>query len=201
MGKNLNIVHDWLKGNNLRPTSINFVTDKSELEKKKNDMLIGQKYSDDDGKEWEKTTYGWTSVPKVLSAIKESNPHCTVCQKEIDFHNKQDSRAYSHTKMCFDCMIDMDTTRKLQGSFKNFEQIYVFKKQRDFVKSTLQDLNEALLALEKQSAIEFINEFGDREKWSGLSPEKIKQDVMRDITEGEQVLLDINDQLSKLDAK
>lgn len=197
MGKNLRIVQDWVDGNNLRPPSINFVMDKVELEKKKSKMNIGERYTDDDGKEWEKTSYGWASVPKVINAIKDSAPKCSACQKDIGLNSK-DERFYNNSKMCLDCTIEMDTKRKLNGTFKNFEQIFVFQKQRDYIKDMLEQLSEGLKSLGQKDTIEFINEFGDREKWSGLDVNKIRKEMESDIKEGKEILQKIEEQLEKL---
>lgn len=197
MEKNLSIVNDWLKGDNMRPLSINFVTDASDLEKKKTKMEVGEKYSDADGKEWEKTSYGWASVPKVINAIHASAPHCTGCNKEIEINSKDD-KTYGQTKLCFECTIDMDMKRKLDGSYKNFEQIFIFKKQRDYVTNMIAELEEGLESLGKKEAIEFINEFGDREQWSGLDVVKIKTEMTSDISDGKEALIRINEQLEKL---
>lgn len=199
MGKNLSIINDWLHGDNLRPPSINFVVDKSELEKKKSNMAVGERYTDNDGKEWEKTSYGWSSVPKTLSAIKDTNPKCCGCQKEIEMNHRHDSKSYSQSKLCFDCLIDLDTQRKLKGTYKNFEKLFIFKKQRDFVISTLKELKDALGSLGDKQVLEFINEFGDREKWTDLNMDKIKADLQKDIDEGEDALKNINEQIKLLD--
>lgn len=197
MNKNLSIINDWLRGDNLRPPSINFVTDKSSLEKEKREMKIGDTYTDEDGKTWKKTSYGWTNVPKVLTAIKETACKCSACQKEIELNSK-DNKFYTQTKMCFDCTIEMDTKRKLNGTFKDHEQYFIFKKQRDFVSDMIKDLKQGLESLGDKEAIEFINEFGDREKWSGgQTIGQIKEEMKKDIKEGEEVLNNIEKQLRK----
>jgi hypothetical protein len=197
MGKNLRIIQDWVDGNNMRPTSINFVTDKVEVNKKKSAMNIGDIYIDDDGKEWVKTTYGWASIPKVLKAIKDTAPHCSACQKEIELGSRDD-KFYSQTKLCFDCTIEMDTKRKLNGTFENYQEQFVFKKQRDYVMDMLSNLKEGLKALDTKQTVEFVNEFGDRESWSGLNVDKIRAEIEKDILEGEEILKNINEQLEKI---
>lgn len=194
---NISIIQDWLKGDNLRPPSINFVVDKVNEEKKRREMKIGDTYTDEDGKMWKKTSYGWSSIPKVLTAIKETACKCSACQKEIDL-NTRDSKFYAQSKMCFDCTIEMDTKRKLNGTFKDYEQYFIFKKQRDYVLNMIQDLKNGLESLKEKQTIEFINEFGDREKWSGLDVNKIREEMEKDLKEGEEVLKNIEEQIEKL---
>jgi hypothetical protein len=197
---NISIIQDWLKGDNLRPPSINFVVDKINEEKKKREMNIGDTYTDDDGKTWRKTSYGWANIPKVLTAIKETACKCSACQKEIEL-NTRDSKFYAQTKMCFDCSIEMDTKRKLNGTFKNYEQYFIFKKQRDYVSNLIQELKHGIESLNEKETIEFINEFGDIEKWSGINVNKIKEDMEKDLIEGESILKNINEQLEKFNVQ
>lgn len=200
MSSNLKIIQDWVDGNNLRPVSINFVEDSDEKKAEKN-AGVGEQWTDVNGKVWEKTSYGKKSVPKVITALKETNPRCKACGKEIDYGHRYNVTTYGQNKMCFDCTIELDTQRKLNGTFKDYEKLFVFKKQRDYVNEVLEQLREGVNYLtEEGDKMEFVNEFGDIEKWSGLNVNKLREEMETEIKEGEEALIRINEQLERLKA-
>lgn len=199
MSSNLNIIQDWIDGKNFRPTSINF-SDLSEEKQAERDSKIGDRWVDADGKTWQKTKYGKRSIPKVITALEETNPNCKACGKQIHFSNRHDVTSYGQTKLCFDCMVELDTKRKLNGNFKEYEQLFVFKKQKDYVTETLDQLRDGLKYLDSEDdKLEFVNEFGDREVWSGLNVEKLKTEISEEIKEGEKALSRIDKQIKKLE--
>jgi len=198
MSSNLDIINDWVKGDNLRPVSINFVTDQL---KEANSRVVGDRWEDSDGKIWEKTSYGKKSIPKVLTAIAETNPNCKACQKEIRCDHRHDNSSYRNTKMCFDCMIELDTQRRINGTYKNYEMEFVLKKQRDYILDMLEQLRDGYSKLDDKDVMEFVNEFGDRESWSGLDVNKLKQEMQKDIKEGEDSLERVEKSLSELQMK
>jgi hypothetical protein len=194
---NLSTIRDWINDHNHRPASIGFVTDKAELEKKKRAMQIGETYTDEDGRVWEKKMYGWAKVPKVLTALKESNPHCAACGKEIDYTHRHNVTAYSKTKTCFDCLIEIDTERKINGTFKDHANSFILRKQQSYILDMLDKLREGYKPLDSDE-LTFTNEFGDIERWSGGNIGELKEDILKDIAEGERVLSEINEALEEL---
>lgn len=196
MGSNIEILKDWVDGKNFRPASINFVTDKLREEQARK---VGDRWEDDNGKIWEKTTYGKKSIPKVLTALAESNPKCSACQKEIHHTHRHDNSAYRNTKMCFDCMIELDTQRRINGTYNDYATVFVLKKQKDYVIDMLEQLRSSYDSIGNKDVMEFINEFGDREQWSGLDTKKLKEELQKDINEGEEALKRINESLQLLD--
>jgi hypothetical protein len=196
---NLNIVNDWLKGDNLRPPSITFAQDEElkDIQAKKDACKVGDTYEDAEGRVWKKlgpTT--WAQQPKILSALKESNPNCKCCEKEIEYTDRYNVTAYQKSSLCFDCMIEFDSQRKINGTYRDYEIRRVLETQKGWVDEQLEELHEYLKVADKP--IEFINEFGDRETWSGADTEQLKKDIQKDIDEGLEALTEINDAISKL---
>jgi hypothetical protein len=94
-------------------------------------------------------------------------------------------------------MVDIDTERKIVGTYNDFEDRHGLETQKAWVNEQLEELNEYLKVADKP--IEFVNEFGDREKWGG-NTEQLKKDIQKDIDEGLDVLTKIENELSKLPA-
>ena len=181
MGSNLDIVNDWVNGNNLRPTSIGFVG--LDNLKEARERKIGDRWLDDDGKEWERTSYGKKSIPKVLTVLSETNPNCRACSKEISFSHRHDVSAYGQTKMCFDCTVELDTEKKLKGEFEDHQLRFVFRKQKDYVADMLEQLKDGLAHIEESADMEFVNEFGDLDKWGGIDVDKLREEMEKEIRE------------------
>lgn len=197
MGSNLQILDDWVKGQNFRPASIHFHTEKEKEQQEKEKTPIGEIWTDSDGKQWKRLGKStWSRVGTVLDILKETNPNCKCCGKEIDYKHRHDVTSYHRSKFCFDCIIEVDNQRKLDGTFKLYEQKFVLEKQRDYVVDMLAQLKDGINHVDDN--IEFINEFGDREKWSGIDTTKLKEDMQRDIDEGEKALIDIANGLEKV---
>lgn len=197
MGSNLDIVNDWVNGNNLRPASIGFVG--LDNLKEAREREVGDQWEDADGKIWEKTTYGKKSIPKVLSALAESNPTCSCCEKEIEFQSRYDNTTYRNTKMCFDCTVEEDTQRRIAGTYKDYETRKVMEKQKDWVTDMLAQLKDGLAHLEENTTMEFVNEFGDLDRWGGMDVEKLRGEMEKEIQEGEDALVRIEKTLADLD--
>lgn len=197
---NLNIINDWINGNNLRPVSITFAQDKQlkTIRAKKEACKIGDTYEDVEGNIWKRLgANSWAKQPKILNALKDSNPSCKCCSKEIDYLHNYDVTAYAKSKCCFDCMIEIDTERKIAGTYNIFEDRHGLETQKAWVTEKLTELHEYLKSTD--SPIEFINEFGDREIWGG-NLKKLKADIQSDIDAGISMLEKIETELSKLPA-
>jgi hypothetical protein len=197
---NLDIINDWMNGNNLRPASITFAQDDelNDIQAKKAACEVGECYEDHEGKTWKRLgANSWAHQPKILTALKETNPNCRCCDREIEYDDRYNVTAYQKSKMCFDCMIEIDTQRKITGKFKEYEALRVLQNQQGWVKDKLEELHEYFKVSDKD--IEFVNEFGDLEKWKG-DKDKLKADLIRDIDEGEAVLLKITTELEALEA-
>ena len=98
-------------------------------------------------------------------------------------------------------MIELDTQRKLNGEFKNHQELFVFRKQKDYVIDMLAQLREGVEYINNgEDKMEFVNEFGDLEKWSGMDTKKLREEMEADIKEGEEALIRINEQLERLEA-
>lgn len=193
---NLGIINDWLNDRNHRPTNVGY----SNIEKiqEERERKVGDRWEDADGKLWEKTSYGKKSIPKVLTALKESNPTCICCGKEIQYTNHHDVTSYRIEKNCFDCQIELDTKRKLNGTFDKHQSLFVLRKQRDYIVDTLTYLNEIKEQAQKDS-LDFVNEDGTLERWGNIDSSKILDDIQKEINEGTEKLEEVTGELEKLE--
>tara|TARA_Y100000592_G_C5442590_1_gene304212 strand:+ start:822 stop:1406 length:585 start_codon:yes stop_codon:yes gene_type:complete len=123
-----------------------------------------------EGDVWKENGKTWTIKDGIkqtiskLDAIKKEVfmplccPKCgKVMKKRLDKPN------YKHFKMCFDCVIDFESSLKNQGKYEAY-----IKEQR--LKNRLTEIDQMesmFLDLANQSNEGYISEYGELERWKG----------------------------------
>ena len=109
MGKNIQKVQDMLDGKGMGKIQVGYGDNDIHANRE-----LGERYFDHDGKEWEKTNYGRTSVNKLANVGLGDN--CSDCKKLI--LKKWDKDVYKWNKRCYYCQIDYEAKfpRNVQGA-------------------------------------------------------------------------------------
>ena len=102
-GKNLQQVKDMVDGTYGRKIVSAAIQDDVHSNKE-----VGERYFDHDGKEWEKTEYGRTSVSTVQRGIADK---CDDCKKYCI--HKRDKIFYNKFGKCFYCQVNFETELQL----------------------------------------------------------------------------------------
>ncbi len=132
-----------------------------------------------EGDVWEESGKKWTIKNGIKQTVtrfdklKESINlplTCPKCGKAMKNHNLNKKMWPLH-KMCFDCVIIMETELKRTGQYEE----YVRNLTTRGVKTYISELEGALLELAlEDSNEEFVTEQGDVEKWAGKGIDKQK---------------------------
>ena len=133
-----------------------------------------------DGKQWT-IKNGLKQTITRLDSIKKSMliplicPNCSKSMKN-DILNK---KMWPIHKMCFDCVITMETKLKLEGKFEEYERNMV----KSGIETYIKELEEALLELSLSTSDDesIVTESGDVEHWVGGNTDK--QKIMRELQE------------------
>jgi bacterioferritin-associated ferredoxin len=139
---------------------------KAQINRKEGDIW------DENGKKWTikngiKQTI--TRFDKLKEAINLPLT-CPKCGKAMKNHNLNKKMWPLH-KMCFDCVIVMETELKRTGQYEE----YVRNLTTRGIKTYIVELESALLELAlEDSNEEFVTEQGDIEKWAGKGIDKQK---------------------------
>jgi hypothetical protein len=132
---------------------------------------------DENGKQWT-IKNGIKQTVTRFDKLKESIllpltcPKCSSAMK----NNHLNKKMWSIHKMCFDCVIDMETKLKHEGKYEEYSRNLI----KGGVKVHIKDLEDALLELALDESNEgFVTEAGDIEKWAGkgIDKQKITQDL------------------------
>jgi hypothetical protein len=100
---------------------------------------------------------------------------CPKCNKAIKNHHLN-KKMWSIHKMCFDCVVDMETKLKHEDKYEEYARNLI----KGGVKVHIKDLEDVLLELALDESNEgFVTEAGDIEKWAGkgIDKQKIAQDL------------------------
>jgi len=147
-----------------------------------------------EGDVWEENGKQWTIKNGLkqnitrLDNIKKSLiipltcPNCTKPMKNDTLNKKM----WPIHKMCFDCVITMETELKRTGKFEEYER----NMTRKGIETYIKELEEALLELSLSTEDEsIVTESGDIEHWVGGNIDK--QKIIQDLQEHIQKLKDI----------
>ena len=139
---------------------------KAQINRKEGDVW------DENGKKWT-IKNGIKQTVTRFDKLKESINlplTCPKCGKAMKNHNLNKKMWPLH-KMCFDCVIVMETELKRTGQYEE----YVRNLTTRGVKTYITELESALLELAlEDSNEEFVTEQGDVEKWAGKGIDKQK---------------------------
>ena len=148
-----------------------------------------------EGDVWEENGKQWTIKNNLkqnitrLDNIKKSLiipltcPNCSKPMKNDTLNKKM----WPIHKMCFDCVITMETKLKREGKFEEYER----NMTRKGIETYIKELEEALLELSLSTTEDesIVTESGDIEHWVGGNIDK--QKILQDLQEHIQKLKDI----------
>jgi len=147
----------------------------------------GERWTDDDGKEWEVKNGIVMSIPKFQDVRVPL--FCPKCKTVMGKRSK-DVEVYYKFGFCLNCLIERDAQMMLDGTMDKYAKKYVRSKKRGYYEEMKTAITEYLKALEGKNHLEFVNEDGKIEKWEG------DLDKLRDFWEKE--LESINEELEKI---
>jgi|TARA_B100000073_G_scaffold313068_1_gene287250 hypothetical protein len=111
MGKNIQKVQDMLDGKGMGKIQVGYGDNDIHANRE-----LGERYFDHDGKEWEKTNYGRTSVSKLANVGLGDN--CSSCEKLII--KKWDKDVYKADGRCYHCQMNYELDLKFDKPIRWF---------------------------------------------------------------------------------
>lgn len=148
------------------------------------ELQVGYTAKKEDHKEgdvWEENGKKWT----IKDGIKQTHTKLDKVKKEAILplfcpecssimKTRNDSKMYKIHKMCFDCVIKMETKLKLEGKYKQYERDMMANNASDYIN----DLETYLLEALNSSNSQYVSEKGEVERWKGgLDKEKVTQEL------------------------
>ena len=179
-GKDVQRMRNIIKKDYGAKTTTQIGYSKAQIEYKEGDVW------DENGKQWT-IKNGIKQTVTRFDKLKESIHlplTCPKCSKAMH-GDKLNKKMWPIHKMCFDCVILMETKLKTTGQYEEYARGLV----TGGVKVHIKDLEDVLLELALNSSNEgFVTEAGDVEKWAGKGVDNKK--LIEDIQEYIQKLKD-----------
>lgn len=157
--KNTDIIKSYLKGE--RP--ITFVGYEAPAEQK---HAVGEKWTDNLGKEWEQKENGPVRVTRIMDIVRaELNDICSCCGAEVRWGSKLDRKMYYKTRKCFDCLIKEETILRACGQYRLYERKKMLENEMSYLKEIKRNLREAYEYTKGQKVITYAASDGSIEEW------------------------------------
>jgi len=132
-----------------------------------------------EGDIWEENGKKWTIKNGIKQTVTRFDKlkeainlplSCPKCGKAIKNHNLN-KKMWSIHKMCFDCVVIMETELKRTGQFEEYARNLTTRGVRSYIN----ELEEVILEIALEETNEgFVTEDGDIEKWAGKGIDKQK---------------------------
>ncbi len=174
---NINDVKQLLKGEHTSQTSIQ--TGYTGEPEEKITRKIGDRWKDEDGNEWEQKE-GYTmklgkdwqqELHGYLNTFQNCPKEVCTCTMPKNIDNKMKTLH----GMCLDCVTEMEHKIRLQGKWEEYQREKIKQNALSWLTEAEKDKN---LIAEELSKVDFVNEFGDIEKWdAGKKKEELLQKI------------------------
>ena len=123
------------------------------------EVKIGDTWTDSDGKVWEKTSYGKTSVTKTQAA--RTPLFCPQCGGVMA--GSANSKIWYIKGKCIKCVTDEETQMRIDGTWKQYERTILEDRIRGHVRELRSGMEEYI---EETLNAQFVQEDGEIEQWS-----------------------------------
>jgi len=174
---NIQDVKELLKGEHASQTAIQ-VGYSGETEEKIT-RKIGEKWFDADGNEWEqKEGYSIKLGKEWQQELHQYLNAFPNCQKETctcTMPKRIDEKMRMLHGMCLDCVTAMEHKIRLEGRWDEYEKSKLKENALSWLTEAEKDKN---IIAEELSKAEFVNSFGDVEKWDA---NKTKEELLQKI--------------------
>ena len=144
------------------------------------DRKVGEKWIDEDGKEWEQRNGFAVSIPKIdrdeLAKAGVFLPRaCPKCNKPL--MRELDKKMWRYNGFCMDCTAEWETQMHIDGTYKEYERNKIMANVRAFYHDVMDGLEDYVNSVDAT----YVNEFGDVEKWDKINKPMLKSMILSDL--------------------
>lgn len=122
---------------------------------------VGERWTDENGKEWEQRDGYVISINNLRDLIRDEL-NCPRCNKKLD--TKLDKKFMTIRRTCYECVIDFETFLKTKGPWHEYQQIKMRTRALSFLKDSKSEIEDYLNNIDAQH---YVNEDGTIQKWHG----------------------------------
>jgi hypothetical protein len=122
---------------------------------------IGDRWTDENGKEWEQREGYVVSINNLRDLIKDEIK-CPRCNKYLD--TKLDKKFIITRKTCYECVLDFETFLKTRGQWDDYQRLKMRTNALSFLQDSKDEITDYLNNIDAQH---HVTEDGKIEKWTG----------------------------------
>ena len=143
---------------------------------------VGERWIDENGKEWEQKEGYKTSVSK-FDDLRDYLKQITTCSskdcKTIKYE-QADKKAIARARMCVDCLRKYEQGLKDDGTYPFYEDYKITNNKLAWLREFKQKCEDSLKSL--KTDFEMVTEDGKIEKWQwNVDINKVREDLKSDI--------------------
>jgi hypothetical protein len=143
---------------------------------------VGEKWTDDDGKEWEQKE-GYVSAVSKMDEVRQFLQKLTTCQSEeckTIKYSRADKKLVVKTGFCIDCLQKFERKLKDDGTYPFYEDYKITLNKLSYIRDFKQKCEDSLASLKKDFQI--VTEEGKIENWAWeVDLDQVKKDLKSDI--------------------
>jgi hypothetical protein len=107
---------------------------------------------------------------------------CSKCNREIRWGTKQDERMHAKTGMCFDCLIEEETTMRIKGKYKPYEKKKMLNNELSYLLEIKEYLTDSKRYLKEHNVFTYVNSNGLVEEWDNVARDDVLKNIKKDYT-------------------
>ena len=170
--KNVKAVREMIAGTHKSQTKTNVSFGEKKTFVKRE---VGDRWTDDDGTLWEQKK-GYKVKLGKLSELRQNLNKFPNCKKEIctcTNPKRNDIKMKTIHGMCFDCVIEMEHTLKIEGKYEEYEREKILANMKSWLKGAEVEKEALKTALKAK----FVNEDGSIEEWNEMSWDEVEKKI------------------------
>ena len=143
---------------------------------------IGERWIDENGKEWEQKDGYKISVNKFLDTVAEMRmpSNCPKCNKEMS--HRFDKKFWNLEGHCFDCQIEFEHNLRIDGKYEEYEKNRMLQNALAWLRDAEKEAKEIIDSF--RNPMTFANSDGTTEKWNhDISPEEVADKIEKEFAE------------------
>jgi hypothetical protein len=150
-----------------------------EVDKKR---VVGEKWVDAEGKEWEQKNGYKTNVTKMdeVRAYLQKISNCSDVECKTTKYSSADKKLIVKTGLCADCLAKQETVLRTDGTWPFYEDYKMTLNKLGYVRDLKAQFEDALKGINTQ--LQMVNEDGSISNWQwDVDIEEVKQNLKNDI--------------------
>lgn len=174
---NIDIVKDYMAG--VRPfTQVGYNGDVNKYRKE------GEKWTDNDGIEWQKTDGKVVKITKSQGdMIREMIRQKCKCGQVISWGTKLDQKLFNRTGLCSNCLITYETNLRILGIYPDYESYKMLSYELGSIQEAKVQIEEIIKYFTEENGdmTMICNGEGYMERWQNTNKEQILKDAKKDL--------------------